>query len=257
MALGERAALEGVVASLGPALAIEIGTANGESLECISAHSAEVHAFDLHRRPTVTEERFPNVQFHIGDSHEYLPRVLEELAAAGRNIDFVLVDGDHSARGVRRDLEDLLSSSSVGRTVILAHDTLNERVRAGLEEIDYGGFSKVTYVDLDFVPGRILRKAEGDEPWLGLGLVLTGWEVDPDSLWQDSHPASVVASGFLSSADRDNARGHYHVVAGLEREVAGLTEALEAMRGSWSWKLMAPFRMAARALSRHVRTPSG
>jgi hypothetical protein len=248
---GERAALEGVVSSLRPALAIEIGTANGESLASISKHSTGVHAFDLSRRATVTDERFPNVTFHIGDSHEQLPLVLEELSAAGRNVDFVLVDGDHSARGVRQDVEDLLSSSCVGHTVILIHDTLNERVRAGLDEVDYGGFDKVSLVDLDFVPGQILRKEEGDEPWCGLGLVLVGWDPGDDPIWHRAHPAPAVADGFLGSrAGGDGAPPHYHVVAALEREVTTLTEVIERMRGSWSWRVTAPFRRTWRLVDR-------
>jgi hypothetical protein len=249
---GERAALEGIVSSLRPALAIEIGTANGESLASISEHSTEVHAFDLSRRDTVTDERFPNVTFHIGDSHELLPVALDELSAAGRNVDFVLVDGDHSARGVRQDVEDLLSSSSVGRTVIVIHDTLNERVRAGLDDVDYGGVEKVSLVDLDFVPGQIIRKEEGDEPWCGLGLVLVGWEIGDGPVWHDAHPAPAVAGGFLRSrAGADGtAPPNYHVVAALEREVTTLTDVIERMRRSWSWRLTGPFRRAWRLAKR-------
>ena len=47
MAPGERAAIEGLLAQIEPALAIEIGTAQGGSLRRIAHYSAEVHAFDL------------------------------------------------------------------------------------------------------------------------------------------------------------------------------------------------------------------
>src|SRR4051812_27377118 len=47
MSPGERAAFEGVLAQLQPRLAIEIGTAEGGSLERIAANSADVHAVDL------------------------------------------------------------------------------------------------------------------------------------------------------------------------------------------------------------------
>ena len=92
------------------------------------------------------------------------------------NVDFALVDGDHSARGARRDLEDLLGSSAVERTVILLHDTLNERVRAAWEAVDFDAYEKVRYVDLDFVPGRIRNRGPlKDQLWGGLALVVTGW----------------------------------------------------------------------------------
>jgi cephalosporin hydroxylase len=46
MPLGDRAAL-GVLTQIKPSLSIEIGTAQGGSLERIAVHSEEVHALDL------------------------------------------------------------------------------------------------------------------------------------------------------------------------------------------------------------------
>lgn len=170
MSFGERAAIEGVLSALRPRLAIEVGTAEGASLRRIAAHAQEVHSFDL-IEPTVPD--LPShVTLHTGDSHVLLPRVLDELAAAGRNVDFALVDGDHSADGVRQDMEALLGSPAVGQAVILAHDTANEHVRAGLDAVAYGAFPKVAHVDLDFVPGHLGRDRFPGELWYGLGLVI-------------------------------------------------------------------------------------
>jgi len=47
MSFGERAALEGILSQLTPDLALELGTAEGGSLERLAHHSAEVHSFDL------------------------------------------------------------------------------------------------------------------------------------------------------------------------------------------------------------------
>jgi Methyltransferase domain len=172
MSVGERAALEGFLALAKPALAIEIGRAEGGSLRRIAAHSAEVHSLDL-VPPTPDLAGLEHVSFHTGDSHELLPPLLATLAAQGRNVDLALVDGDHSAAGVRRDLEDLLASPAVGRTLILIHDTANEEVRAGVERVDLDRTAKVAYVDLDAVSGKLFRAPElRDQLWGGLGLVV-------------------------------------------------------------------------------------
>jgi hypothetical protein len=171
MSLGERAALEGVLSQARPSLSIELGTAQGGSLQRIAHYSDEAHTFDL-IAPEFDADRFPNVTFHIGDSHELLPEVLEKLAEEGRNVDFVLVDGDHASEGVRRDLEHLLESPAVGSTIIVLHDTLNEWVRNGVTAVPITSYPKVVHYELDFVPGYLLREEPHSELWGGLGLIV-------------------------------------------------------------------------------------
>jgi Methyltransferase domain len=171
MSFGERATLEGVLSQLQPSLALEIGTAEGGSLRRVAAHAGEVHSFDL-VPPPPDLAGLESVTFHSGDSHELLPRVLADLAAAGRNVDFVLVDGDHSAAGVKRDLLDLLASDAIRQTIVLLHDTMNDEVRAGIEAARAHEHPKVAYLDLDFVPGYLARHEPYRlELWGGLGLI--------------------------------------------------------------------------------------
>jgi cephalosporin hydroxylase len=177
MSFGERAALEGLLCQLRPRLAIEIGTAEGGSLARLAEHSDEVHSFDL-ILPSEQLRELSNVTLHTGDGHELLPKLLSRLSDAGRSVDFALVDGDHSAEGVRRDVEDLLDSPAVGNTVIVVHDTMNETVRAGLEQVRYDGYPKVAYVDLDFVAGHLsVDGPYAGQLWGGLGLIV----VDPEA----------------------------------------------------------------------------
>ena len=157
MSYGERAALEGLLSQRKPTLAIEIGTAEGGSLERFAVHSREVHSFDL-IGPSPEARSLENVTFHTGDSHALLPQLLAEFADGGRVVDFVLVDGDHSADGVRRDVEDLLNSPSTSETLIVMHDTMNEVVRAGLEEVEFEAWPKVAYVEMDLVAGDMFRE---------------------------------------------------------------------------------------------------
>jgi len=170
MSLGERAAIEGVLARLRPALAIEIGSADGASSRALAARVGELHCFDLDA-PTLPQPE--NVVLHVGDSHDLLPGFLASLAERERNVDLVVVDGDHSAEGVRRDVEDLLDSPALARSVLLIHDTANERVRRGLDSVRFAAWPKVCYVDLDWIPGRVFAEPRlRNELWYGLGLVI-------------------------------------------------------------------------------------
>jgi len=194
MSLGERAALEGVLTQRRPKLAIEIGTAQGGSLERIAAHAAEVHSFDL-VAPQLDVAAQPHVHLHPGDSHVLLKQQLEEFASAGRNVDFVLVDGDHSADGVQRDIQDLLESPAIADTVILIHDASNEEVRRGVERVPYVSFAKVRRVELDWLPGYIASIPERRfEIWGGIGLVIVDAATGPYD------PDNVLASQFFAAA---------------------------------------------------------
>jgi hypothetical protein len=242
MSFGERAALEGVLSELSPRLAIEIGTAEGGSLRRLAAHSEEVHAFDLSFElldREADDERFDNVVFHAGDSHVLLGETLGQIAREGRRVDFALVDGDHSPEGVKRDVEDLLSADAVTDTVILVHDTMNELVRMGLEQVAYEDYPGVGYVELDFVPGYMFREPSlRDELWGGLGLIVVeslrrrpAGQSPRQVRYRDAHELFAHAK---------------HTRLELERH----QEWLQAIQGSASWRLTRPIRSAARAVRR-------
>jgi hypothetical protein len=242
MSFGERAALEGILSELSPRLAIEIGTAEGGSLSRLAAHSEEVHAFDLSFELLEREsdgERFDNVVFHAGDSHVLLGETLAEIAGEGRRVDFALVDGDHSPEGVKRDVEDLLSADAVVDTVILVHDTMNERVREGLEQVAYESYPGVGYVELDLVPGYMFREPSlRYELWGGLGLIL----VEPG---QSRPPGQSPRQMRYHDAHELIAQAKETRLE-LERH----REWLDAVQGSASWRLTAPLRAGARAVRR-------
>jgi hypothetical protein len=282
MSFGERAALEGVLAQRQPALSIEIGTAEGGSLERIAVYSREVHSFDL-VAPQLDVAKEPRVHVHTGDSHELLPRLLERLAADHRNVDFALVDGDHSSHGVRRDIEDLLNSPATGDTAILIHDTANPSVRTGLDEVRFAAWPKVAHVDLDFVAGYMFQEPRlRHELWGGLGLVLVDaarLAYGSNSVVQERYypAASLLADAREAVIERErdangkppppsddaermdlvNAldEGVQRHISELESEILRITsvsahhEALwHEMMDSVSWKVTTPIRqLAARA----------
>jgi len=272
MTLGERAAMEGVLAQRKPRCAIGIGTAEGSSLHRIAVHAEEVHSFDL-VPPRAPVEEMPNVTLHTGDSHQLLPETLERFAEEGRNVDFVLVAGDHSADGVRRDLDDLLSSPAVADTVILIHDVTNEQVRSGVDAVRYAAYPKVAHVNLDFVPGYMLREPERRHQLRGgLGLVMV------DATRTAYFPSVPVVeeryyeAGHLYPQVRDlvlaRERGEPATPAEA-REQRTLAEELFAVReereryralsdtvtGSLSWKITAPLRAVMQRTRRAAVKP--
>jgi SAM-dependent methyltransferase len=174
MSFGERAALEGVLSQLKPRLAIEIGTYEGGSLSFLTRHCGHVHTIDLY---DLVEDRaaYDNVTFHTGDSQQLLPQLLGELEAEGRQVDLVLIDGDHSAEGVRGDLQLVLDSTATSSTLILLHDTANEETRRGIESVGLSEHPKVVYHELDFIAGYEFAGGHFDgQTWGGLAVVLTG-----------------------------------------------------------------------------------
>jgi hypothetical protein len=177
MTFGERAAFEGIVSSVRPRLAVEVGRAEGGSLAVLAAHSAEVHSIDVKAPPTSAAA---NVRIHTGDSRRVLPALLAEIEAEGGNVDLALVDGDHSAAGVRADLENLLASAAVDQTLIVLHDTLNDAVRRGLRQASAERTDGVVYVNYDLVPGFVAGPGKfSGERWGGLGLVVVDRSGNP------------------------------------------------------------------------------
>jgi Methyltransferase domain len=267
MTYGERAALEGILGQLRPLLAIEIGRAEGGSLRRISAHAEHVISIDL-LEPGDEAAGLGNVTVHVGDSHHQLRTVLEELAAAGRNVDFVLVDGDHSSEGARADILDLLGSSAITRTVILAHDSINEEVRDGLDAVPYGDFAKVNLVDLDFVPGYVCRDPDNyGQCWGGFALIVVDssgtFGADrirypvpfpvPDVLWE-------WAEAFREWGRTPSLRAINAEVVQLHREVdrlraelAGTAAVLDSVVRSISWRATRPLRAAVRPVRGALR----
>jgi hypothetical protein len=276
MSRGERAAVEGLLSQLKPELAIEIGSMEGACLRRIAAHAKEVHSFDL-APPTLAQAA--NVRLHTGDSHELLPAFLAELAEQRRNVDFVIVDGDHTPDGVRSDIEDLLDSRAVARTVILIHDMANEGVRRGAEAVRFAAWPKVAHVELDWIPGQLFAEAAlRNELWYGLGLVLVDSSrvacLDGPVHEQRYYPAGhllqeirelVVARERVpppartSPAETEALRRR---VAQLQRELAGtrtresalsfevaeLREVLKDITESVSWRMTEPLRTAKRTV---------
>jgi hypothetical protein len=82
---------------------------------------------------------------------------------------------------VRRDINLVLSYVPKKTTLVVMHDSFNPGCRQGMLAADWGQCSHVLWVDLDFVPGRVIESASdnpfGGEMWGGLALAILSPEV--------------------------------------------------------------------------------
>jgi len=168
----ERLALTALLACHRPRCAIEVGTFQGGSLSLLSQYSEMVFSIDID--PSIPEkfQQFKNVSFLTGPSSVVLALLLKELDDAEIAVDFILIDGDHSPEGVKRDITSLLSYVPQKPLFVMLHDSYNPGCRQGMLEADWARSPYVAWVDIDFIPGRIV---EHDGPfhgelWGGLAL---------------------------------------------------------------------------------------
>jgi len=92
----------------------------------------------------VLADKFTNVEFITGSSHDALPILLARLAAEGTSPDFIFVDGDHTAAGVNKDLEFILNFQPTAQMVVLMHDTFNPGCRQGIFAASGAGIRTAT-----------------------------------------------------------------------------------------------------------------
>ena len=168
----ERVGLAGVLATVRPKGALEIGVFHGGSLGLISRYAEHVIGIDLDEAVLQRVHPPRNATLRIGASKDLIPQALAEFESR-MPLNFVLVDGDHSREGVRRDLELLLAYLPSEPLVILMHDSANAETRGGILAVDWLANHYVKFVDCDFVPGQIIEHTvEGTraEIWGGLAL---------------------------------------------------------------------------------------
>jgi hypothetical protein len=174
----ERSTLLAVLSSLKPACAIEVGVYRAGSLGVLAAHCAKVYALDIDPQCAARyASRFANVEFVTGPSAQTLPALIERLQASDQPIDFVLIDADHSALGVRGDIESVLRYRPTKRPLyVIMHDSFNPECRRGMKEAAWEANPHVHAVELDFVVGLLCGKDErpGYERamWCGLALAI-------------------------------------------------------------------------------------
>lgn len=170
----ERFALQGLLHRLSPPMSIEIGTYRGGSLQVLSRFSDKVVSIDID--PEVCRRldgKFTNVEYLAGDSASILPALVEKINREETPVGFILIDGDHSTEGVRRDIDFLLELKPQQRIVVIMHDSFNPTCREGMKTAGWDKSPHVTWVEIDFIPGIFHWEAHDTAParsmWGGFG----------------------------------------------------------------------------------------
>ena len=150
----EKFAFASLLEHIKPEVAIEIGTHKGGSLEIISRNAGNVHSIDISADcRELLSSHFSNVEFHTGRSAELIPVILKEIKENRENLEFVLIDGDHSTAGVMADINAVLEYKPMKPLYVIFHDSFNPAARKGILGANWKECEFVHYVEVDFVPG--------------------------------------------------------------------------------------------------------
>ena len=184
MSHGERAALLQVLRRAQPVCAIEIGTAEGASLEQIRRYAQITYSIDID--PAVRlrlAPLMPNVEFLTGDSKELIGVALQRCEQNSQPLGFVLIDGDHRYAGVQGDIHAVLRYQPTRPLWVLLHDSSNPECRRGMAEARWAGNPHVHMVDLDFVTGTLSEDPNfPGQIWGGFAIALLLPEPRPGGL---------------------------------------------------------------------------
>jgi len=88
-------------------------------------------------------------------------------------LNFILLDADHSAAAVTRDLNLILDYKPREPLILLMHDSGNSECRRGILAADWASNPHMHVLECDFVPGQIIEHSIKDgrgEIWGGLAL---------------------------------------------------------------------------------------
>lgn len=175
MTRAERLLLYTLAFTLRPSRYLEIGTFKGGSALLVNAAmgalGSDGRIVCVDPQPQITPEHWARLEGRASLITGYSPDVLPQaVEVAGGPFDFVLIDGDHTYKGVLRDAEGVLPYVT-DRAYLLFHDShfvdvtrgLNDFARKNADQIvDFGSLTReVTYQETD----------QGSLRWGGLRLM--------------------------------------------------------------------------------------
>ena len=156
-----------------PEVAIEIGVEKGGSLQVLSKYAEKVYAIEIDQHKAEhLKDIFNNVEFLVGDSKIIIPQLLDKIKQDGKSLEFALIDGDHSEKGVKTDIENLIKYIPQKSLNIILHDSFNPDCRRGMTSVNYTTNKHVHYVELDYISGTFEPDGLKNEMWGGFGHIV-------------------------------------------------------------------------------------
>jgi len=203
MDTAEQMSLLAFVQRLQPECVIEVGSRFGGSMQVFSRYSKRVISCDI---DTTCQERlgpkYPNAEFITGPSQETLPPLLAKLQQEQVKVGMMLIDGDHSANGVQRDIHALRDYRPACPMYVLMHDCFNPTARRGIRMARWSDSQYVHAVEVDFVPG-IMHHKPGfyRQMWGGFALAI---------LMPERRTGQLTISAKYDGMFRKLYRGSFH-----------------------------------------------
>ena len=172
MSRAEKYCLIHLLENLNPEYSIEIGTFKGGSLQVLSKYSKKVYSIDIDSEPKLSlENQFDNVIFKVGKSHNIIKDIVKEIESKNGKLNFILVDGDHSKDGVRKDIECILSCNLKYPLTVILHDSFNPQCRLGMKSVNYEKYKFIEHIDLDYIHGSFSPNKNYREMWGGFAII--------------------------------------------------------------------------------------
>jgi len=217
----ERAGLYMLVDLTRPRIVIEIGARFAGTTALFSQFADHVYVVDIDPQVRERCEPLGNVTVLIGNSPEVLPSLIDHLSAAHGGWDLALVDGDHSAAGVRNDLNALIERRPLRRAYVVMHDSFNPECRKGILEAHWDR-PWVHAVEIDFTIGNLMPQPHVfAEMWGGLALGEIS-EVDRTGPLQVTQTGRLAFEAAVRHRSRLKSRPIKRIASRIARMVGGV-----------------------------------
>ena len=182
----ERMAFQHLLGVFQPAIALEVGTEKGGSLQAIMQYADEAISIgkDVDNQTNLQKQScFTGVEFIAGDPAQVLPEMIQIINANKLNVNFIFIDGERSTESAQSNFETALRLAPKQSTCLVVHHSFMPQVRRALLNVDWPANPHVHYVEIDYVQGAYLPAEYGACKMIGgLAVILLKPEIREERL---------------------------------------------------------------------------